>query len=633
MATVKTSGLYQDGYYYNYNAGYQLAEFLNDESDAVGSALYVMGDVLGSLDTLGSDILGRVSVEGSDGLFSVTDEGKSAIGYDNGLYLQFTGSNLGALQPNGKGSATLTSLTVSGGGLGYSELTLNGKLVVNAKGVPSGSITSASFYDDYTGTTVDLGGKITVKGTIVEDVVSASYSAAFSTASIDDGNGNSVSLTGKFTVGEGGIEGAVSTLTFAQERTQLHVTGIKDLDLSDLLNDNFDFADILSGNDTITAAYTGKNYDGEEISATIEGFAGNDTLTGGVGDDTLFGGSGNDTLRGGDGDDTLFGDGSSYYSIGRVSKESIEKPITYNDTLVGGNGNDDLYGGLGNDRMSGGNGDDYYQVDSAKDVVTESAGKDSGYDIIELSVSEDFHVYKMAANVEEVYVGDNYYMPMGPMPIGPMPMDPIDTTITGNALNNYIVGGYGSDTLSGGAGNDVIMGDNDWWEGWGGDDILKGDAGSDALNGGYGENTLTGGAGADIFVHDVYSEFSDDTITDFKSGVDKLVLDFNRDMLSQYIDALGRSGTVTLSNSDYYSDSSVAEKLQSLVTLENFSLDAISVSESGIYFDSLDGEVWYVEYNDDDDSSSAHLMATLENTLLLSASDIVLVGGGEYYYD
>lgn len=79
-----------------------------------------------------------------------------------------------------------------------------------------------------------------------------------------------------------------------------------------------------SGNDLVTIAA------GLQISAELNGGAGNDRLIGGSGNDRLLGGTGNDNLLGGAGDDHLdggFGD----------------------DTLNGQAGSNKLIGGLGND--------------------------------------------------------------------------------------------------------------------------------------------------------------------------------------------------------------------------------------------------------------------------------------------
>jgi Ca2+-binding RTX toxin-like protein len=118
-------------------------------------------------------------------------------------------------------------------------------------------------------------------------------------------------------------------------------------------------------------------------------------------------------------------------------------------------------------------------------------------------------------------------------------------TITGDDANNEIVGKQGRDTLHGGAGDDTISGDqgkdslfgddgNDTLNGGNGkdlldggndDDTLIGGNGKDILNGGAGLDTLTGGRGSDTFL------FTDltggpDTITDFKSHLDKIGIDF-----------------------------------------------------------------------------------------------------------
>jgi len=49
-----------------------------------------------------------------------------------------------------------------------------------------------------------------------------------------------------------------------------------------------------------------------------------------------------------------------------------------------------------------------------------------------------------------------------------------DANLIGNALDNFLVGSYGANTIDGGAGNDLIAG-------FGGDNLLRGGAGSDAF--------------------------------------------------------------------------------------------------------------------------------------------------------
>lgn len=84
------------------------------------------------------------------------------------------------------------------------------------------------------------------------------------------------------------------------------------------------FVDAGAGNDLVTIAA------GLQISAELNGGAGNDRLIGGAGNDRLIGGTGNDNLMGGNGDDYLDGGHGD-------------------DTLNGQAGRNNLIGGLGND--------------------------------------------------------------------------------------------------------------------------------------------------------------------------------------------------------------------------------------------------------------------------------------------
>lgn len=75
------------------------------------------------------------------------------------------------------------------------------------------------------------------------------------------------------------------------------------------------------------------------------------------------------------------------------------------------------------------------------------------------------------------------------------------------------------DQLNGGSGNDLLVAG-------GGADTLDGGTGNDVLIGGYGQDQLTGGAGADIFVFNATPGGAHaDTIMDFVSGTDKIMLD------------------------------------------------------------------------------------------------------------
>ena len=70
--------------------------------------------------------------------------------------------------------------------------------------------------------------------------------------------------------------------------------------------------------------------------------------------------------------------------------------------------------------------------------------------------------------------------------------------ITGNALDNSILGGSAKDTLYGDEGNDFLSG------GYGNDTLYgdNGDSGNDSLSGGYGNDYLSGGKGYDNFLYE-----------------------------------------------------------------------------------------------------------------------------------
>jgi Ca2+-binding RTX toxin-like protein len=229
----------------------------------------------------------------------------------------------------------------------------------------------------------------------------------------------------------------------------------------------------------LSAAYV------ESVSVSYTGGA---TVIGGAGLNWIDGGSGNDWYEGRGGDDILssnFGD----------------------DHLDGGDGDDELDGGMGNDTMIGGNGNDIFHVQQAGDVVTEAAN--AGIDTVILSLS----TYTIPANVENV---DARYVLGGG-----------SISITGNALNNFIIMGYGPVSVNGGAGNDTasyqsngaVTVDLTTWihdgaaaddtltgienlTGSSGDDVLRGNGSVNIFDGALGADTMVGRAGSDIYYVD-----------------------------------------------------------------------------------------------------------------------------------
>src|SRR5262249_11117182 len=101
-----------------------------------------------------------------------------------------------------------------------------------------------------------------------------------------------------------------------------------------------------------------------------------------------------------------------------------------NNTLTGNSGDNVLTGGTGADSLAGAAGNDTYIVDDAGDTVTENAAE--GVDTVQSSVT-----FSLGANIENLTLTGSAAI-----------------NGTGNALANVIVGNSGTNSLSGGDGDD-----------------------------------------------------------------------------------------------------------------------------------------------------------------------------------
>jgi Ca2+-binding RTX toxin-like protein len=262
--------------------------------------------------------------------------------------------------------------------------------------------------------------------------------------------------------------------------------------------------DLLSGTD-------GDNkITGLEGDDRIDAGAGNDSITGDVGDDWIASGDGNDRADSGMGDDRLSGNaGDDTLNGGEGLDVILGDPG--NDVIDGDKGNDRLFGDSGNDRILGNQGNDAIEGGTGFDSLSGDVGKDS--------------LFGEAG----------------------------DDKLAGNAGNDLISGGDDWDSLSGGDGNDNLFGDA-------GGDNLKGDAGNDRLVGyntkdklaTYETDTLTGGAGNDLFVVGDkdgirYSDKDAKTSGDYDYA---LITDFNPQE-----DKIQLKGSAKLYSLDFFTDS------------------------------------------------------------------------------
>ncbi len=175
-----------------------------------------------------------------------------------------------------------------------------------------------------------------------------------------------------------------------------------------------------------------------------------------------------------------------------------------NDSITGGGGNDIINGGNGIDTLKGGSGDDTldyntFSVGVTIDLTAFTAGPNGAMDSVPLSDFEN----AIGGAGNDILTGDNEANLLD----GRGGSDTIDGDSDGNTLSP---GMPGEDSILGGSGNDSIFGD-------GANDTVDGQAGNDTVNGGPGHDSLFGGDDADT----MYGFGGNDTL-DGGSGNDTL---------------------------------------------------------------------------------------------------------------
>ncbi len=327
---------------------------------------------------------------------------------------------------------------------------------------------------------VTLLGKLALNatGTATGSILDSSHNTAVNTLTGGAGNDTFIIDAHDTIVGGGGVDtmecaftfnlatniatvGSTSILITETNIENVTLLGTAALNLTGDANDN-----ILTGNAGANIIIGGGSATGD----TLFGGAGNDHLIGGAGNDLLDGGVGVDTMTGGAGNDTFVvdnvkdvvldapGGGTADLVMSSVSYNlNMAAPATFgpqeienltltgsgningtgnvfNNTITGNSGNNTLDGGAGDDTLIGGLGNDAYIVDSLNDVVTEA--NNSGTDIIFSSVN----IAALAANVENLTLTGT-----------------ANLNATGNGLDNTITGNAGANSLDGAGGNDTYV--------------------------------------------------------------------------------------------------------------------------------------------------------------------------------
>ena len=293
---------------------------------------------------------------------------------------------------------------------------------------------------------------------------------------------------------------------------------------------NFSQTDLMAIDTAVAASATGLDLD-QVVSALDQTPTEGSSTTGSSADELLTGGTGSDTINGVGGDDTLEG------GIGA-------------DWLRGGAGDDFLNGEFGSDLVNGDIGNDTYFYAPGLGVDTfAERGQGTGNDAdrilfgegigfedltIERASNTDLRIsFDPSVAIGGIIVEDQFnssglieFLEFSDGSTYRLDDQSFELRGTSEAdfLNGVRSGGFGEDTIFGGAGDDTIdaFGANEidfspnMVFGEAGDDDIDGGRGSDTLDGGAGADTLDGGTGAD----DLRGGLGDDTINgDFDDDV------------------------------------------------------------------------------------------------------------------
>jgi Ca2+-binding RTX toxin-like protein len=346
----------------------------------------------------------------------------------------------------------------------------------------------------------------------------------------------------------------------------------------------------------------------ENVTGSIHG----DRLTGDAGANHLFAYLGDDTIDGGAGNDRLAGDsGADAYLFTQTPGAA------HADTVLGGSfvsGTDKLVldarvmSALGDSgsfaasdaRFFAGGGASSGQ-DASDRIVYNTTNGQLWYD----ADGNGAGAAELIATLENAptLAATDISVINGSTPPPPPPPTP------GQAIN----GTTGNDTLTGGAGNDTINGNAgaDLLQGLGGNDSLLGAAGWDTLQGGDGDDwlqpgawsdTVTGGAGSDSFVWAESGNNTRDTVTDFVSGTDEVLLD-NASMA-----ALGANASWAAGDARFWAAAGATSGHDADDRL------VYNTSNGNLYYDA-----------DGSGAGAAQVIATFQGGVVISASDITVI--------
>ncbi|MEV5383088.1 calcium-binding protein [Streptomyces sp. NPDC052721] len=280
---------------------------------------------------------------------------------------------------------------------------------------------------------------------------------------------------------------------------------------------------------TITGSGTINGTSGRDV---IVGSAGADTIDGRGGNDLICALGGNDTIQGGRGDDEIDGGSGNDFMIGDVYATTGDAKGGGNDRLFGRDGDDSLGGdsfadagnaeGGGRDHLDGGPGDEIMAGDS---VASVGDARGAGDDVLLGGPGAEILTGDSSAGGRVTGDGGDDVVDLGQdggvaaigdhnisRPTGGTATGAGHDRVTGGSGNDVLIGDSSvvdaartsarSDVLNGRGGNDTLFGDNADFDATrsvgtaGGDDRLLGGDGADTLHAGPRDDLLDGGPGA-----------------------------------------------------------------------------------------------------------------------------------------
>jgi Ca2+-binding RTX toxin-like protein len=298
-----------------------------------------------------------------------------------------------------------------------------------------------------------------------------------------------------------------------------------------------------AGDDDLRGGGGNDDLRGGDGADFLRGQAGSDTLSAGAGDDFLNGGAGDDAMDGGAGiDRASFGDAPGGVTVnlslttvqntgfGQDTLVNIEQVsgTAFNDVLTGNGLSNWLWGLGGGDTLLGAGGDDLVSVGAG------AVQADGGTGVDTLAFYSETLTGPVQVSLAAQGAPQNTTQ-------GTMTLSNFEN-VSGNAVSgdnlggdsnaNVLAGWGGSDSLSGAAGDDTLLGDGfihvdsplggagpiTTFETFASLGIAGAAAGNDTLDGGAGNDRLVGGDGADRLI----SGAGADTI-DAGAGDDRVI--------------------------------------------------------------------------------------------------------------